>query len=189
MNKYLLGGIAAVALAAGSAALAEAAPPAKPTSRAHRAPQSELRTDVPGHVARMFARLDANKDGFITQAEIDAGQANRAAKVEKRAERFDPARMFARLDSNKDGKISEAEGDAAHNARVAAKGGKPAATHAGGGLFARLDSNKDGRVSLAEAQQMALQHFDRADLNHDNKLTPDERRQSRQQLKAQHKPS
>jgi Ca2+-binding EF-hand superfamily protein len=229
MNKFLLCGAAAVATAVGSAAIAATAPPAKPAPRAHKAMQTELRTDVQGHVAKMFARLDTNKDGFITQAELDAGQAQRAAKIEKRAERFDPAKLFARLDTNKDGKITEAEADAVHNARVAAKGGKPGNAHTGG-LFARLDtnkdkvvtraefdtaaaqmharieqagvhrggadklleaadSNKDGRVSLAEVQQMALQHFDRADLNHDDKLTPDERRQSRQQMKTQHKPS
>ena len=47
------------------------------------------------------------------------------------------------------------------------------------------DFNKDGRVTLAEAQQAALQRFDRIDLNRDGKLTPEERQQARQQLRAQ----
>ena len=44
----------------------------------------------------MFARVDANKDGFIDKAETDAVAAQRVAKAEQRAEkraaRFDPAR-------------------------------------------------------------------------------------------------
>ena len=54
-------------------------------------------------------------------------------------------------------------------------------------IFATADANKDGRVSLAEEQSLALQHFDRDDLNHDGKLTPEERKQARQQFKAQRK--
>ena len=57
--------------------------------------------------------------------------------------------------------------------------------HAGGGMFGIADLNKDGRVTLAEAQQAALQRFDRIDLNRDGKLTPEERQQARQQLRAQ----
>ena len=49
------------------------------------------------------------------------------------------------------------------------------------------DANKDGRVSLAEAQTAALAHFDRADLNHDGKITPDERQQMRQQRRMEHR--
>jgi hypothetical protein len=59
----------------------------------------------------------------------------------------------------------------------------------GGHLFEMADTNKDGRVSLAEAQAAALAHFDRADLNHDGKLTPDERRQAHQMKRAQRQPS
>jgi hypothetical protein len=54
-------------------------------------------------------------------------------------------------------------------------------------MFETMDTNKDGRVSQAEAQAVALQHFDRADLNHDGQLTPQERQQSRQLLRGQRK--
>jgi Ca2+-binding EF-hand superfamily protein len=195
--------------------------------------QTENRADVAGHAQKMFARLDANKDGFITKAEADALQAQRADKAEKRAEHFDPSKIFGRLDANKDGRITKAEAETAHSQRVVAKGGEPAVAHAtgagrlfdradankdgivtraefdtagsqmqahmekagmhrggfAGAMFETADSNKDGKVSLAEAQAVALQHFDRADLNHDGKLTPDERKQARQQFRAQHKPS
>jgi hypothetical protein len=70
-------------------------------------------------------------------------------------------------------------------------GMRMAGMHRGFGahMFTMADLNKDGRVSLAEAQQLALQHFDRADLNHDGTLTREERRQARQQLRAQRHPS
>jgi Ca2+-binding EF-hand superfamily protein len=227
MKTILFGGAAALALVAGSVAFAQAAAPAQPPRGEHRMMQTEARTEVPAHVAKMFARLDANRDGFITQAEVDTQQEQRS---EKRAARFDPAKIFDRLDANKDGKVTRAEADAAHNARVAAKGSQPAEAHAtafghlfdradanhdgvitraefvavprpehagmrqagmhhgaGGRLLETADVNKDGRASLAEVQQMALQHFDRADLNHDGKLTPEERRQSHELLKGQHR--
>jgi Ca2+-binding EF-hand superfamily protein len=229
MKSILLGGAAVLSLTAAAAAFAQAVPAAQPGHRPHaRMTQTELRTDVQGHVAKMFGKLDANKDGFVTQAEVDAIQTRREAKVEQRAARFDPAKMFARLDTNKDGKITQAEADAAQAARAQAKG-KPATAHTSSGLFARLDSNKDGvvtkaefdaaaaqmharieqagarrgvradhmlatadankdgKVSQAEMQQMALQHFDAADLNHDGKLTPDERKQARPAGKARGK--
>ncbi|MES2136480.1 MAG: hypothetical protein V4502_05405 [Pseudomonadota bacterium] len=226
MKKFLLG-VAAAALAAGGVAMAQTAPHAGKGMM-----RTEARSEVAGHVQKMFAKLDTNRDGVITKAEADAVQAQRAAKVEQRAQRFDPDKIFARIDANHDGKITVAEEQAAHNARVQAKGGQPAKANATafGGLFARADankdgvvtraefdamgaqlktrmekvgmhrgfagnmfttadSNKDGKVTLAEAQAVALAHFDRADLNHDGKLTPEERKQARQQMRAQHKPS
>src|SRR6185369_4126660 len=105
MNKFLLGG-AAAAMVMASAALAQAAQPApkagQPAPRASMT-RTENRTDVAAHVHKMFARLDTNKDGFITKPEVDAVEAARADKIEKRAERFDPSKIFARLDANHDG--------------------------------------------------------------------------------------
>jgi Ca2+-binding EF-hand superfamily protein len=231
MTKFLICGVAAAALAGTGAAVAQTAPQAPSAQRQHMM-KTEMRTDVAGHVQRMFARLDANHDGFITKAEIDAVQSLRAEKVEQRAQRFDPAKVFARIDANHDGKITPAEAEAAHNQRVVAKGGAPAQAHATafGGLFARADANKDGvvtkaefdavgaqlrahmeqaamhrgmgdrmidladankdgKVSQAEAQAFALARFDRADLNHDGQLTPQERQQAHQLMRGQRKAS
>ena len=202
MNKTFLGGAAAIALATGSALFAQAAPPAHATP--HRQ-QTELRTDVQGHVAKMFARVDANRDGFITDAEMQAIGAQRQAKVaeraKERADKFDPAAMFARLDANKDGKITQAEADAAHNARAKAKGGAPAKAHSAGRMFARLDSNKDNTITRAEFDTAAAQMHARmeqagmhhgsgfgehmlaaADLNKDGKVSAAEM----QQMALQH---
>lgn len=229
MSKFLIGG--AIAAIPASAAFAQATPPAgKPVM--HGRTQIEARTDVAANVGKMFARLDTNKDGFITKAEIDAIESQRSQRLEKRAEGFKPDKIFDRVDANKDGKITVAEEQAAHAAMAKAKGKAPAKANATAftGLFARADANKDGavtraefdavgnqlharmekasehggfagrmfvaadankdgKVSVPEAQALALQHFDRADLNHDGKLTPDERKQARQQLKGQNKPS
>jgi Ca2+-binding EF-hand superfamily protein len=153
MNKFLLGGAVAAMVMAG-AALAQGQPAAKAGQPGPRGfmTQTENRTDVPGHVQKMFARLDANKDGFITKTEVEALQAQRADKAEKRAEHFDPSKIFARLDANKDGKITKAEAEAAHSQRVVAKGGQPAVAQATGAgrLFDRADANKDGVVTRAE---------------------------------------
>jgi Ca2+-binding EF-hand superfamily protein len=229
MTKYLLIGAGATAMI-GAAAMAQT-PVAQPAPHAHVA-KMQTRADVQSAVARHFARLDANRDGFVTSAEIDAMKAQHAQKrtdrLAQRAERRDPAKAFDRLDSNKDGQISRAEADAARAARAAKvaqvranvrsrlfdradanhdgiitraefdavphrphMGMRMAGMHRGFGahMFTMADLNKDGRVSLAEAQQLALQHFDRADLNHDGTLTPEERRQARQQLRAQRHPS
>lgn len=199
MTKILLSGAAALAIAAGSAAFAQAAPPAHP-GRGHIM-QTELRTDVPAHVAKMFARLDTNHDGFISKAEVDAMQAQHAAKAEQRAQKFNADKIFDRLDANKDGKVTQAEAEAAHQARVQAKGGQPAEAHAAGfhGLFARADTNKDGVITRAEFDAMGTQirgrmeqagmhrgfggkMFDMADTNKDGRVSLAEA----QQLALQH---
>ena len=224
MSKLLIGG--AIAAFAATAAFAQAAPAGKPGMHG-RAAQTEARTDVSANVGKMFARLDTNKDGFITKAEVDALEAQRSQKIEKRAEGFKPDKIFDHIDANKDGKITVAEEQAAQAAMAKARGKTPAqakataftglfaradankdgtvtraefdvvgnqlharmekaSEHKGfaGNMFVAADANKDGKVSVAEAQALALQHFDRADLNHDGKLTPQERQQARQQLKA-----
>jgi EF-hand domain pair/EF hand len=231
MKKYWFGGVAFTAIVGATAALAQTAQPVQPTPAAHHAraffTKPEARTEVSQHVQRMFARLDTNRDGFITKDEVAAAETQFQAKAHQQAPKR-AAKLFDRLDGNHDGQITLAEVQAAHSARYAARGGqantqKPVhsrlfdradankdgvvtraefdAAAANGGLhfrqaglhhgfgdrmFATADTDKDGRVSLAEAQQLALQHFDAADLNHDGTLTPDERKQARQLTRGKH---
>ena len=156
MKKYLIGG--AAVLLVGGAAVAQTAQPAKPvrTGKAAWAMKNEARTEVQANVAKMFGKLDANHDGFVTKAEADALHATRQQKIEQRAQRFDPAKIFARLDLNRDGKITSAEAEAARSQRAQAKGGQPAKARAAGftGLFARADANKDGAITKAEFDAM-----------------------------------
>jgi Ca2+-binding EF-hand superfamily protein len=169
MIKSLLSSAAALAFVAGSAAVAQTARPAQPAPRAHMT-QTETRADVQAHSAKMFARLDTNHDGFISRTEVDAIQAQHAAKAEQRAQKFNPDKIFDRLDTNKDGKVTQAEAEAAHSARVQAKGGQPAEAHAAGfhGLFARADTNKDGVITRAEFDAMGTQirgHMEQAGMH------------------------
>src|SRR4051812_36969167 len=111
MTGFLLCGAAAAALFAVAPALAQTAQPGQPAPRAHKVMKPETRAEAQATVAKHFARMDANHDGSISKAELDALTAQRDAKLqqraEKRAENFDPAKAFARLDTNKDGKITQ----------------------------------------------------------------------------------
>ncbi|WP_241699795.1 EF-hand domain-containing protein [Tabrizicola fusiformis] len=107
--------------------------------------------------AGMFALMDTDKDGKVTQAEIDAFKAARFAEADTdkdgklspaellvMREKAETARreamakaMVARIDTDKDGLVSAAE--------LAAAG-------PGKGMIDRLDSDGDGAVSLAEME-------------------------------------
>lgn len=235
MKKLLLAATAAVSVAIVGPALAQTAAPA-PSAKAGKAMS---RADITQRVQRQFVRLDANKDGFVTQAEAQAAAGQRAQRMQQRdaktaeraqnrAQRLDPARIFAKLDANRDGQVTRAEAEAARTA-VAARKGKSTNAHAvamgglfergdtnrdgsinraefdalhalrlqrmaargakqhqafAGRMFAGADANKDGRLTLQEATAMSLQRFDKLDANRDGTITPEERQQRRQQRRA-----
>jgi Ca2+-binding EF-hand superfamily protein len=145
----------------------------------------------------MFAKADANRDGFVTREEADAAHKTMAGdwrekRAKRMAERGDA--RFDKLDANKDGQISKQEYTTAQTQfaerRAGMKaGGKMRMHRAGMGMHGRMfdmaDANKDGRVSLQEMQTLALQHFDSADANRDGTVTPEERKQMHQRMKAE----
>jgi Ca2+-binding EF-hand superfamily protein len=157
------------------------------------------RADVQSRISTQFARVDADRDGYVTQIEAEAFRGSvrgdrREARQDRREERF------ARLDANRDGQISRGEffaprqrGERAERPdqraerRDERRADRAQRRGQRGRLFARLgerrfnrvDANKDGRISLAEATQLRLQAFDRADLNRDGRLTREERRSLR----------
>jgi Ca2+-binding EF-hand superfamily protein len=174
--------------------------------------KTQTRDEVVAHVRDMFARIDANKDGFITRAEADAAHGKMAGDMregfarrlaERGVQMPDRNAMFDRLDTNKDGQISRQEYVAAQpqvtqRQVIVMREGKNGAMGGpgmmrmhrkgmgmGGRMFERADANRDGKVSLQEMTTAALQHFDSADANHDGKLTPDERMQMRSRVKVQ----
>ncbi|WP_029941449.1 EF-hand domain-containing protein [Sphingomonas astaxanthinifaciens] len=179
MKKFLIG---AGALLAATAAVAQVAP------QPPMAPRDGIRTraEVVQQVRTMFARMDANRDGVLTQDEQKMGKGR-----ERMAERgADPARrqqMFDRLDTNRDNMISRdefARADAMRGERGPRGQGREhrmgmKGMH--GGMMRRADANNDQRLTLAEAEAAALQRFDRADVNRDGRITQDERQQMRQQ--------
>jgi hypothetical protein len=176
-------------LAAAGTALLASPTVAQPDAVEGGARPEMTRTSVEGRVRDAFARVDANRDGFVTQSEAEASRAAaRAGRQEQRSERRDA--LFARLDANKDGAISRAEFDAprgdraerraerreARGERRAGRGGHGGFVRFGGKAFERSDDNKDGRVSLQEATAQALTRFDRIDANRDGTISGDERR-------------
>ena len=123
MMKFLLGGAASLALVAIAPAVAQPTPPPAPVAPAPqthvvRMPMKiQTRDEVMIHAREMFAKLDTNKDGFVTREEADAAHKAMAGGIRERlATRRadgsfarDRGAMFDRLDSNKDGSISRQE--------------------------------------------------------------------------------
>jgi Ca2+-binding EF-hand superfamily protein len=146
---------------------------------------------APKRAAKLFDRLDANHDGQITLAEVETAHVARYKSTDREANPSRPihSRLFDRADTNKDGVVTRAEFDAARTSGRLHFRSASMRRGLGGPMFDMADSNKDGRVSLGEAQELALQHFDAADINHDGVLTPVERRQMRQLKRGGHRPS
>lgn len=139
MNRLLVAGaIAALGMAiapteaqvAPPPGVAQGTTPAVPLrARAARAPQVRermhmmmsnrtlTRDELLQHVRRMFARLDANKDGYVTREEVEGlhGRfASMGADMHRRIEGHrgmlgNRAQAFDRLDANHDGVISREE--------------------------------------------------------------------------------
>lgn len=163
------------------------------------------RADVQARVARMFAATDANRDGFITQAEatVRGAQAGRrqggGGRQADHAKRMDE--HFAELDADRNGSISRAEFDAQHAGgrenraerraeRTERRAERMQRRNASGiamrpRQFERSDANKDGRLTLAEASTRPLARFAQADANGDGTLTREERRAAREKMQAQ----
>jgi Ca2+-binding EF-hand superfamily protein len=217
MTNYLLGAAAAAAAVAMSPAIAQTAPPAPHAQFQHAPMKAHTRADVGAHIRTMFTRLDSNRDGFITKAEVDSRKGERRAKrADRRGATGDRAAhrgaMFDRLDSNRDGQISRSEFEARsaqrQERRIAVRthrdgAGAPGAMHGvhgkrmggkgmgmglRGHMFDMADGNRDGRVTLQEATAAAYRHFDMADANRDGQITPDERMQMRQRMRTERRP-
>ena len=197
MTKFLTVSAMALVTTAAVAVAQQAPAPAAPE-------KVMVRGDVQAKVRTHFAQLDANKDGAITTAELAGlnGKMGGHGMGHDGAMR-DPAAAFDRIDANKDGSISRDEFAKAREMRIEKRivmrdgeGGAPGAMgkhHSGGGkmggggmaggpMIAMADTNHDGRITLAEAEAMALQHFDKMDVNRDGRVTRDERRAGRQMM-------
>jgi hypothetical protein len=170
MNKTLLvGGLAALTLAAGGAAFAQSSPE-RPQARLHADADGDHRLSQAEFVGRRLGRLtaaDADSDGAVTAEE------RRAAAQARRASRADA--RFDRLDADDDGVISKAEFDARREHR-AERGPRrahrgPAARHV------RRDRRTDARgpVVIAEVRARTEAAFARLDADHDGYVTADER--------------
>jgi len=148
----------------------------------------QTRADAQARVKAMFDRIDADHDGSITPAEFDAYRAARLAEWQsQRGERRDKA--FAAMDSDRNGEISKAEFDSfAASDKAKAMRHMAGARMMKGGMgsrwFDRADLNHDGKVTLDEAQSSAMAIFDRIDADHNGTVTPEERRMSWAKMRA-----
>lgn len=101
-----------------------------------------------------FARMDADKNGTATRAEVEASlRAGAAAQHQARL-----SAMFAQLDSDRNGQVSAAE-----FARFPA----PAAAINVAPVLAQSDLNKDQSITLVEYRTAKLANFDRLDTDKD----------------------
>lgn len=189
MKKTMIGGVAAIALAAVSGMAMAQAPAQSPTSnrapnaaRAQAAERSVTQAEfVEGRLARLIA-ADKNRDGTVSPEEMQAArQAQRTERLNQR---------FAKLDANGDGSISRAEFDAA-NAPRAERG--PRAERAGrwtgqrGGHRGPMraahrgargpeGARERGPIVIADVRAKLTEQFAKLDTNHDGVLTAAERR-------------
>jgi hypothetical protein len=91
---------------------------------------SRAEWEAAGRKPQGFDRLDANRDGQLTQAEIADAMATLRAR---RGGGSGKAGGFARADANGDGRVTQAEWRAQSDAR-----------------FAALDTNRDGAITPEE---------------------------------------
>ena len=138
--------LAALTLATLAAALVAS------TAMAERGPDANHGGRMGAFAAFDFAAIDADKDGKITPAEIEA---HRTAEI-------------TAADTDGDGFLNAEELAALQVKQMSARGGQMAER-----MLTRLDSDKDGKLSLAEmqARRPADRMFDRLDADNDGALS------------------
>jgi Ca2+-binding EF-hand superfamily protein len=128
---------------------------------AAQAPQQVSKAQFTQTIDASFNNVDANKDGFVTRAEIEAAQ-NKELQALKAREQQQLQAEFTKLDTNKDKQLSMAEFQAAARPLPPVQADAP---------MAKLDANKDGKISRDEYRAPKLADFNKADANHDGTLT------------------
>lgn len=156
ITNILTGGLLSVALA--GTALAGPMGARADIDKNGQLTKAELTT----HLDQRFKALDANANGQIETAEMQAARQERQAKKAERRE----ARS----------------GDA-----VGKRSGENGGEHRGGkhaGKRGQIDANGDGIISRAEFGARALARFDRVDANSDGVVTQEERAAMKEARKA-----
>ena len=150
-------------------------------------------TTTPGdRLAKMFAKMDSNGDGYIDKAEFTAFHQQHAHKNHAGESADD---IFAKIDTNGDGKISQDELSAFQavmkSKRQATLSAATSSQNAAGNQsdwFSKMDTNGDGSVDKAEftafGQKLAAsrskatdnsdQLFSQIDTDGDGKLSKSE---------------
>ena len=135
------------------------------TSPAHGQAKAAAAADAPlpraQFIAGMdgeFRKMDADKNGQLTRAEIEQFQTQQlAAQAQARNKA-----LFAQLDKDKNGQLSKAE-----FATIAT----PAPVANAQPMIARMDGNRDSQISLSEHRIATVANFDRIDSDKDGVVT------------------
>lgn len=130
------------------------------TQRAASGGQAVSRAIFLNSMDAEFRKMDADKNGTVTRAEVEGFE--RAVSVLK-AQRANRA-LFARLDSDRNGQLSAAEFSRLASAPQVDV--KP--------ILARMDLNRDQSISLVEHRTATLANFDRMDTDKNGIVTPAE---------------
>ena len=216
MNRILIGAAALAVAVPAMAQVQTPVAPMAPRMEATQT-RDQVVAKVRDHFAKMDTNRDGFVAGDEMQAMRGQHQGMKRQMGERRGRGGDrmamanPGAAFDRLDANRDGMISRDEFGKAREIRSerrVVRNGTPGAPGAamdgehrgmrkmhrmgggrmGGGMMRMADLDRDGRVSLQEATTSALQRFDRVDANRDGRITPDERRQNREQRKQMRAP-
>ncbi len=131
--------------------------------------QPITRVEFTKHFDDVFARIDTNKDGALSVAEIAAAETKDKVTIEAQVTAQYKAE-FDKFDTNKDGQISFAEYSAGR--------GRPNIPTDGKAMLDTLDANKDGKVTLIEYRAPQLVKFNRVDVNKDGTASIDEQRKA-----------
>lgn len=190
MRKTLTLAIAATALLASGAAIAQTAAPTP--ERAGQRGADMTREAAQERATTMFERLDINSDGTLSAEDRAAAQQARFDRIDADGNgSIDPAE-FAAIREQRGERRAErrAERGANAGAREGMRGQRGDRMAGGQGrmgrrgqgherMIARADSDNDGTVTQAEFLNTALTRFDSADANSDGTLTREERRAAR----------
>lgn len=151
-NRLLVqASLAAALLAGGPAAIAQTKKPASVQSPTGQQPM--LRANFIAQMDAQFGKMDADKNGQVTRAEVEQFERQKAlAEAQARNEA-----LFDQLDVNKNGQLSAKE--FAKLVTEPAVSAQP--------MLSREDSNRDGQISLVEHRAATVANFDRIDTNRD----------------------
>ena len=168
----------------------------RPTQRA-RAPLT--RAEVEQRSAEAFARMDANDDGVLNQADREARGGSSSgstgstptttASSTRPTARRASKQAFDRIDADHSGGISFEEFTALREQRqerraerrgpkvapACAGRRRPRRLRGGRGMARAADTDRDGTVTQAEFASAALARFDRVDADKDGTISADER--------------